>query len=72
MAEELSLILKVILALIPILSKDEIKKLTKQIAKLEKEWTNDETLFWKALNANPMDFDSVNNLLAKYFHRMPK
>jgi len=72
MAEELSLILKVILALIPFLTKDEIAKLQKKISKLEKEWTNDEEKLWKALEASPIDFDVVNSILAKYFHNMQK
>jgi len=72
MAEELSLILKVILGLIPLLTKDEIQKLQKQIAKMEKDWTNDEKKLWAALEAVPIDFDVVNSILAKYFHGMQK
>jgi len=63
MAEELSLVLKLILQLLPLLKPSELTKLKKQLTEIQEEWNEDKQALLQALEDG--DLDAINAILSK-------
>jgi hypothetical protein len=61
--EEVGLILKLILELLPMLKPDELTKLKKQLTEIQEEWNEDKQALLQALEDG--DLDAINAILSK-------
>lgn len=63
MADEISLVLKLILQLLPLLKPSEMDRLKKQLTEIQEEWHEDKQALLQALEDG--DLGTINTILAK-------